>query len=811
MPTQNTQGPISSYDAWHLVGEFGVNIEEAWSRYDGSGVVIGFVDEGFDISDHDLSANFRADLSYDLASSGQVVAGSSNAHGTAVSHTAIAADDGAGGLGIAFGADWAALSIVFGGSGSGGRSGFLSASQNQDIDVINNSWTNISRGHSPRGAFEQASENGRDGLGQIVVFSAGNGRNGDDVGFSNESAGTSSHWGAITVAATTQSGEISSISSLGSNVLVAAPGARVEIEEGRYVSGTSYAAPIVSGVAALMLEANEDLGLRDVQEILAISSRQISETDGSWITNNATHWNGGGMTFSNNFGFGLVDASAAVNLAEYWEDQSTSVNMVSVVDYLGEVVDETAFSFQNFMDIDMEIEKVNVRYTGYADDWSSSILELVSPEGTVSEIFTEQDAWYDTPSAAFDESIQPSLFSNAFRGESSLGEWTLRLRDAETNEYQEFNTWWFGLDFYGSAASTDDVHFLTRDFESLVIEDPERAILRDQNGGVDTLNVTASSSDQYVDLSGGWSSFNEARFRIADGSAMERVLSGHGDDTVLDNAQDNEIKSGGGDDEITISLGDDIVDGGEGNDLLILEGVASTEIEVSRLDGGYRISSAMGTDDIYGVEEFVFTDGSQDDRFLFVASQNDPLHVSGSDDNDHLVGQNGADTLRGFAGDDSLYGDDGSDILVGHEGNDLLIGGATSQDLRDLLYGGDGDDSLDGGYGNDELRGDAGNDTISGGFGADTVIGGTGNDVLTGSAFSDLVYGGAGDDFVNGGWGHDRVNGGDGADRFFHVGIFDHGSDWIQDYNSVEGDILQFGINSATRENFQVNTTHTLP
>ncbi|MBU2941050.1 hypothetical protein Q4525_20180 [Shimia thalassica] len=174
-----------------------------------------------------------------------------------------------------------------------------------------------------------------------------------------------------------------------------------------------------------------------------------------------------------------------------------------------------------------------------------------------------------------------------------------------------------------------------------------------------------------------------------------------------------------------------------------------------------------------------------------------------------IVGTETNERISGTTGDDTLNGGDGTDTLIGGEGNDTLIGGDSEDDLRDVIYGGDGDDSIDGGYGNDELRGDAGNDTIAGGFGADTVIGGTGDDTLTGSAFGDQIFGGDGNDFINGGWGYDLVNGGAGGDRFFHIGIADHGSDWIQDYNAAEGDVLQFGIATATISQFQVNTTHT--
>jgi subtilisin family serine protease len=49
--------------------------------------------------------------------------------------------------------------------------------------------------------------------------------------------------------------------------------------------GTSAAAPEVSGVIALMLQANPNLTYRDVQEILVRSARQNDPNDVSWITN----------------------------------------------------------------------------------------------------------------------------------------------------------------------------------------------------------------------------------------------------------------------------------------------------------------------------------------------------------------------------------------------------------------------------------------------------------------------------------------------------------------------------------------------
>ncbi|CUJ90999.1 Hemolysin, chromosomal [Shimia thalassica] len=129
--------------------------------------------------------------------------------------------------------------------------------------------------------------------------------------------------------------------------------------------------------------------------------------------------------------------------------------------------------------------------------------------------------------------------------------------------------------------------------------------------------------------------------------------------------------------------------------------------------------------------------------------------------------------------------------------------------MADLILGGAGHDTIWAASGNDNVFGQDGDDQISGGLGADTLAGQNGDDVITGGGYADQIFGNAGDDFINGGWGYDLVNGGADADRFFHIGIADHGSDWIQDYDAAEGDILQFGIASATRSQFQINTTHT--
>ncbi|NDW44236.1 calcium-binding protein [Ruegeria sp. PrR005] len=242
------------------------------------------------------------------------------------------------------------------------------------------------------------------------------------------------------------------------------------------------------------------------------------------------------------------------------------------------------------------------------------------------------------------------------------------------------------------------------------------------------------------------------------------------------------------------------------------------------IDGATGDSHVLGPDDVGSTMRVrvSYTDGQGTAETLNSTATSviagSALTLIGTPGNDVLTGNGGNDTLRGLdgadrlvalEGDDSLEGGDGADILNGGDGNDTIIGGNTEDDVRDVIYAGEGDDNVDAGYGNDLVYGQGGNDTIAGGFGVDEIQGQEGDDVITGSSFSDLVYGGAGDDFVNGGFGHDRINGGSGADKFFHVGAAGHGSDWVQDYAAAEGDVLLFGIATATRADFQVNFNHT--
>ena len=79
-------------------------------------------------------------------------------------------------------------------------------------------------------------------------------------------------------------------------------------------SGTSASCALATGVVALMLEANPNLGWRDVQEIMMRSAKVVDPMMGEWQYNHM------GMPMSHNYGAGVIDATHAVRMAQVWQN-----------------------------------------------------------------------------------------------------------------------------------------------------------------------------------------------------------------------------------------------------------------------------------------------------------------------------------------------------------------------------------------------------------------------------------------------------------------------------------------------------------
>ena len=164
---------------------------------------------------------------------------------------------------------------------------------------------------------------------------SGPGGNGHLEGDNSNLDEYANYFGVTAVCAVNDHDTRSAYSEMGANLWVCAPsgdfsqgyrGIVTTENNDRYVydfGGTSSATPVVSGVAALMRSANPDLTWRDLKLILAASARNNDAGNPGW-EDGARKYRSGSDTdryhFSHEYGFGVVDAKAAVDLAKAWSN-----------------------------------------------------------------------------------------------------------------------------------------------------------------------------------------------------------------------------------------------------------------------------------------------------------------------------------------------------------------------------------------------------------------------------------------------------------------------------------------------------------
>ena len=618
---------------WYLqnVGQTGgtpgidLNVLPVWQSYTGEGVQVAIVDDGVDYRHPDLNNNY--DLAADVDTAQRLGDGApilqSDDHGTAVAGIVAAERNGAGSVGIAYNATLASIRLDF--ESDVLEDTVFGLRQFANFDVVNNSWgydfpftDNFAEpDFAPlQPALEAAVEEGRDGLGTVIVFAGGNSREeGVNANYSNL---LNSRY-TIAVAALDDQGTHTSYSVPGANLLVSAFGGETTVDGivstdrvGRngydptnYTTdfdGTSAAAPMVTGVVALMLDANPNLGYRDVQEILAYSARQTDRQNSTWQTNGATNWNGGGLESSTDYGFGLVDARAAVRLAETWRMQQTANNERSLQGRQSSAVavrDNATASSQIRLTDELTIEQVEVN-VDLTHAWMDDLeLTLVSPNGTESLLMDQP------PVADGEENLTDLKFtfsSTQFWGEQAAGNWTLQVRDRATGDTGVLKNW--SLQVYGDAPNPNDTYIYTNSF-ARVGNTASRTQLQDAEGK-DTINAAAVTSNLSLDLRPGSRNRIAGRpLTIANGTQIEVAIGGDGNDRIRGNEADNLLKGGRGNDRLVGRQGRDRLLGGAGND---------------RLYGG--------------------------------------------SDRDRLLGNSGNDILQGRAGDDVLTGGTGRDRFV---------------------------------------------------------------------------------------------------------------------------------------------------
>ncbi|UZW61460.1 S8 family serine peptidase [Lysobacter enzymogenes] len=208
------------------------------------------------------------------------------------------------------------------------------------------------------------------------------------------------------------------------------------------MNGTSAASPTVAGVTALVLQANPKLSFRDVKYILAATARKVDpgqpavkHPNGTllvpgWVTNAA------GRPFSNWYGYGLVDATAAVTRAGTFKPLPALVDSgwQQVQPDSAPAIGSPAAPATLKISIASAVRKVESIQLGWTTDYAITSgaplplqFVLISPSGTRSHVMPAMS--YGSGDLFSPGYSIPFIASNAFLDEPGQGVWTLEVAD----------------------------------------------------------------------------------------------------------------------------------------------------------------------------------------------------------------------------------------------------------------------------------------------------------------------------------------------------------------------------------------------
>ncbi len=307
------------------------NTQEAWTISRGAGVKVAVIDTGFDLEHPDINYD---GIGYDALNNepgADAPLKSIERHGTAVAGIIAAKDDDIGVVGVAPEAKIIPIRLLSDGPGGNVSSIILAHQKAIELgaQIINNSWGSVGSTDLTQmeiDLYKELYEEANNGKGVLVVFASGN-SSASNLDYAPEARDPST----LAVGATDSSDKRAGYSNYGPGLDLVAPGGDgtrgivttdrtdVKIRKAGKVklrilgyaqgdttqtfTGTSAAAPVVSGVAALVWAANPNLNARQVREILNRSAKKLDS-----YQFDATGLN-------TELGHGRVDAKAAVDLA----------------------------------------------------------------------------------------------------------------------------------------------------------------------------------------------------------------------------------------------------------------------------------------------------------------------------------------------------------------------------------------------------------------------------------------------------------------------------------------------------------------
>ena len=444
---------------WHIkrsgsaVAGSDMNIESTWNFPSatgnrGAGIRIGIIDDGLQTAHPDLAPN--VDSTNDKDWNGNDLdpnPGTGDDHGTACAGNAAAKGNNSLGVtGSAPDATLVGMRLIAAATTDAQEAEAMSYLPDL-IQVKSNSWGpndtgTILEGPGPLtlAALQAAATTGRGNKGSIILWAGGNG---GDVGDNSNYDGYANSIYTIAIGATDSAGRRAYYSEPGSNLVVCAPSSGVtgtlgitttdrtgtlgyntasSASGGDYANdfgGTSSATPSAAGVVALMLGKNPNLGWRDVQEILIRTAVKPPGSTG-WVTNPA------GLAFNHDFGAGLIDATAAVNLATTWTNLAAQTSATSSQTGLSAAIpNNNPVGVTRTFDLaasNIRVEHVTLTLSATHTARGNLEITLTSPGGMSSTLAAVHSDTGDNYSNWTFSSVRDW-------GELSTGTWTLKVAD----------------------------------------------------------------------------------------------------------------------------------------------------------------------------------------------------------------------------------------------------------------------------------------------------------------------------------------------------------------------------------------------
>ena len=482
-----------------------INVEDVWAGGNlGEGITIAMIDDGLEFRHEDLADNVNVSLNRDYTYGGGQFEQHYN-RGTQLAGLVAGRDNAIGIRGVAPRATIVNYNAL--------RYGFTydiaraMVSNLEEVAVSNNSWGHIAGPgfNYSNSIWETAIKSGLSkGFDEKGIFYATySGAGANDGDYSNLS-GYANYYGVTAVCSVNDLGQRSSYSERGPNVWVCAPssdddedrqGLTSTLPYNRYASGiggSGASTALVSGVAALVRKANPELTWRDVRLVLAGSARKNHTSDSGWSTGALKY---GSTTenyqFNHSYGFGVVDAKAAVDLAATWTNLPEFKSLAAVSDELNLRIEDSGTVSQELTvgpGVDF-IEYIDVDIDLFHPSFRDLKIELVSPSNAVSVLSETYDG---ADKFSIDESFRFGTAKHL--GENAAGTWTLRISDGVTDHLGTLDSWSLQIYGHGSSVRSTAIHTVIPGSESLEVswdgtDDPDI-------GAYDVRHIQSDATDK---------------------------------------------------------------------------------------------------------------------------------------------------------------------------------------------------------------------------------------------------------------------------------------------------------------------------